>query len=211
MSRPRMSGSPWPHRQLSVLASMPGWPPHPPPRRCKQISHRLHCSLLKENSTSQTFVWRELDHHLPTNEARLCKQREARRQVVCLSGRLPRSWHPRCLRGSVHMFQKHRTPSSFGTSPGDVCLSGWESPPRAGDCAALQGQSRPLQSSEGSRSPPSQASELPLSLFPSDPAVPEASLLRKKMLLFQMEQPPSFPFQLEPLQLCDSLFYYYFK
>lgn len=31
------------------------------------------------------FVWRELAHHLPTNEARLCKQR-GRRQVVCLSG-----------------------------------------------------------------------------------------------------------------------------
>lgn len=121
-------GSPWPHRLFSMPASVPGWPP-PPPEGASIFLTVCHCSLLKENSTSPTFAWRELDHHLPTNEARLCKQREERRQVVCLSGRRPRSWHPRCLRGSVHMFRKRPTPSWFGTSPGDVCLGGWESRP----------------------------------------------------------------------------------
>ena len=41
------------------------------------------------------FVWRELAHHLPANEARLCKQR-GRWQVVCLSGAAQEP-APRCL------------------------------------------------------------------------------------------------------------------
>lgn len=72
-------------------------PPHPAPEGASRFLTVCHCSLLKENYTSQTFVWRKLDHHLPTNEARLCTQRERRRQVVCLLGLWPRSWHPRCL------------------------------------------------------------------------------------------------------------------
>lgn len=85
-------------RQSLGAGGRAGWLPAPPPRRCEQISHRLPLLIVKGNSTSQTFVCRELAHHLPANEARLHKQRR-RRQVVCLLGRRrPGRRHPRCLR-----------------------------------------------------------------------------------------------------------------
>lgn len=84
--------------RASALAGMRGGSPLPPPRRCEQTSHRLPLLIVKGNSTSQTFVCRELAPHLPANEARLRKQRR-RRQVVCLLGRRrPGRRQPRCLR-----------------------------------------------------------------------------------------------------------------
>lgn len=84
--------------RASALAGMRGGSPLHPPRRCEQISHRLPLLIVKGNSTSQTFVCRELAHHLPANEARLRKQRR-RRQVVCLLGRRrPGRRQPGCLR-----------------------------------------------------------------------------------------------------------------
>jgi hypothetical protein len=67
----------------------PGWQPQQlSPHAPTPAPEGAVCSLLKENSTSQAFVRRELDCHLPTNEARLCKQRKGSQQVASLSGKV---------------------------------------------------------------------------------------------------------------------------
>lgn len=103
-----------------------GGSPTPPPEGASRFLTICHCSLLKGNSTSQTLAWRELDHHLPTNEARLCKQREEDGRLSVSQGGGPEVGTPgvskapcTCFKGSLHQAGLEPPQVTFDLAAGD--------------------------------------------------------------------------------------------